>query len=173
MAESETRVRQAIDELDYPFEQFTIPHFFRHLEQLRQREIILNGAPFSGGLHGFWVRAETADYIFFDLRAHPIHQVHHLLHEAGHILLGHHPHNLALVLPPELVAKLILQLGDVPFGHWRKWELYETPDECEAEAFVRCLQHDILIAGRLAALTHPVSSIHELTRFTRGLGYSD
>jgi hypothetical protein len=49
----------------------------------------------------------------------------------------------------------------------------ETLEDREAECFVQQLQHEILIAGRLAALTHPVTSIGELAPFTRSLGYSD
>lgn len=173
MTDLEARVRQAIEGLHYPFSQFTVPHFIAYLETLRQREIILNGAAFDGRLHGFWVRAETADYVFFERQTHPIHQVHHILHELGHLVLGHRPRDLATVLPPALLAELMAQIGAAPCGHCRMWEPVETLEEREAECFVRQFQHKILIAGRLAALTHPVTSLGELTPFTRSLGYSD
>ncbi len=106
MTDGEARVRRVIAGLHYDFSRFTIPHFIAHLEALRQREIILNGVAFDGRLHGLWVRAETADYVFFDSRTHPVHRVHHILHEVGHMVLGHRLHDLAAFLSPELVAQL-------------------------------------------------------------------
>ncbi len=173
MTHGEARVRQVIDGLHYPFRQFTVSHFIAHLETLRQRAIILNGASFDAGLHGFWVRADTADYVFFDQHTHPIHQVHHILHEAGHLVLEHRPRDLASVLPPALLAELTARIARAPYGHCRMWEPHETLEEREAEYFVQQLQHKILIAGCLIALTHPVTSIGELTPFTRSLGYGD
>lgn len=171
MTEGEARVRAAVAELDYDFKQFTIPHFIAHLQALRQRDIILNGVPFDRGLHGFWVRADTADYVFFNHHTHEVHRVHHVLHEVGHIVLGHQLRDLAAFLPPELVAQLRAAISPDLYGHCRQWDPYDTPEEREAECFVRCLQREILLAGRLSALTHPDTSIRELGRFTRGLGY--
>ncbi len=171
MTDGEARVRRAIAGLHYDFSRFTIPHFIAHLESLRQREIILNGVAFEGRLHGLWVRAETADYVFFDSRTHPVHRVHHILHEVGHMVLGHRLHDLAAFLPPELVAQLRAVISPELHGHCRRWDLHDTPDEREAELFVRLLQREILLAGRLTALTHPDTSIGALGRFTRSLGY--
>jgi len=171
MTDGEARVRRVIAGLHYDFSRFTIPHFIAHLETLRQREIILNGVAFDGRLHGLWVGAETADYVFFDSRTHPVHRVHHILHEVGHMVLGHRLHDLAAFLSPELVAQLRAALSPALHGHCRRWDPHDTPDEREAELFVRLLQQKILLAGRLTALTHPDTSIDALSRFTRGLGY--
>ncbi len=173
MTDMEARVRHTIRELRYDFRHFTVPDFIAYLKTTRQRDIILNAVPLDGGLHGLWVRAETADYVFFDRRTHPIHQVHHILHEVGHMVLGHRPRDLALVLPPALLAELTARIARAPHGHCRMWEPHETLEEREAEYFVQQLQHKILIAGCLIALTHPVTSIGELTPFTRSLGYGD
>jgi hypothetical protein len=151
MTDGEARVRRAIAGLHYDFSRFTVPHFIAHLECLRQREIILNGVAFEGRLHGLWV--------------------HHILHEVGHMVLGHRLHDLAAFLPPELVAQLRAALCPELHGHCRRWDLHDTPDEREAELFVRLLQQKILLAGRLTALTHPDTSIDALSRFTRSLGY--
>ena len=173
MTDAEARVRQVVDGLKYDFSEFTVSHFLAHLETIRQREIILNSAPFSQGLHAFWLRADTADYVFFDQHTHEIHQVHHILHEIGHIILGHQPRDLASVLPPVIVEQLRSATSVSLHGHCRMWNLDKHPEELQAELFVRHLQQRILIAGRLRALTHPTSSIDALTRFTRSLGYSD
>jgi hypothetical protein len=173
MAEGEARVQAAVDGLDYDFRQFTIPHFIAHIQTLRQRDIILTGVSFDRGLHGFWVQADTADYVFFNRRTHEIHQVHHILHELGHIVLEHRLRDLAAFLPPELVTQLRVVIAHDLQGHCRQWDPHDTLEEREAEWFVRCLQREILLTGRLSALTHPDTSIRGLGRFTRSLGYDD
>lgn len=167
------RIRRTIRELRYDFHQFSVSDFVTYLETTRKRDIIVNGWPFQAGLHGFWLRAETADYVFFDRETYAMHQVHHILHELGHIILGHQPRDLAAVLPPDLLVALSHLQITSPRGHSRMWEIHETPEDREAEWFVRRLQHEILIAGRLASLTHPVTSIGEMTHLTRSLGYAD
>lgn len=169
----ELRVHTAIAGLGYDFSRFTVSHFIDHLQILRERDIILNGLPFEPGLHGFWVRAETADYVFYNRNTHRVHHVHHILHELGHLVLDHQPHDLALFLSPTLVAQLRISTTAAPHGHCRMWTPDDSLDEHEAELFVRCLQREIIFAGRLAALTHPASSIEALTRFTRNLGDGD
>jgi hypothetical protein len=167
------RIRRVIRELHYDFHEFSVSDFVAYLETTRQRDIIVHGWPFQAGLHGFWLRAETADYVFFDRETYAMHQVHHILHELGHIILEHQPRDLSEALPPELLNALS-QLGMMaPRGHSRMWEIHETLEDREAEWFVRQLQHEILIAGRLVSLTHPVTSIGEMTRLTRSLGYAD
>ncbi len=152
MTDAEARVRQAVRELRYDFRRFTMPGFMTYLAQVRQRDIILRGVPFEGRLHGLWVRADTADYLFYDRRTHPVHQVHHILHEVGHLVLAHPPHDLAAALLPVGEDHLSSPLG----SHCRGRDLHESPTEREAEWFARYLQRDILLAGRLAALARPV-----------------
>jgi len=171
MTDGEARVQAAVNGLGYDFRQFTVPHFIDHIQGLRKRDIILNGVPFDRGLHGFWVRGDTADYVFFNRRTHEVHQVHHILHELGHMMLRHQLHDLAAFLPPELVAQLRAAISPELQGHCRRWDPHDIPEEREAEWFVRRLQREILLAGRLTALTHPDTSISALGRFTRSLGY--
>jgi hypothetical protein len=172
MTDDETRVQAVVDGLGYDFRQFTVPHFIQHLEAFRARDIILHGVPFDQGLHGFWVRADTADYVFFNRRTHQVHQVHHILHEVGHIVLGHPLQDVADFLSPALAAQLRATLSVPLCGHCRRWEPCNTPEEREAEWFVRHLQRKIMFAGRLDALTHPDTSIGALSHFTRSLGLS-
>jgi hypothetical protein len=165
--------RKVIRQLQYDFRQFTVPDFVAYLIQTRQRDLILTPTQFKPGLHGIWIRAETADYVFYDGATHPIHQVHHILHELGHIILKHEPHSLKDVLPEDLLAGMREQGDANPVGHCRQWEPDASWQEREAEAFVYWLQREILVAGRLVALTHPETSIDELKRFTWSLAYND
>ena len=171
MIDCEGRVRAAVDGLNYDFGQFTISHFTTHVQAQRQREIILRDMSFDRGLHGFWIRAETADYVFSNNDTHRTHQVHHILHELGHIILAHQPCDLSEYLSSELIAQLQTSFASNPHGHCRLWITHDTLEEREAECFVRRLRREIQRAGRLSALTHPDTSIQELGRFTRGLGY--
>lgn len=171
MTDAEVRVQAAVDGLSYDFKQFTVPHFITHLQMMRRRDIILNGVLFDQGLHGIWVRADTADYVFFNRRAHKIHQIHNILHELGHMVLGHPLHDLANILPPEITTRLRASISPELHGHYRRWNPLDLPEEHEAELFVRSLQSEILLAERLAALTHPDTSIDALSHFTRSLGY--
>jgi Zn-dependent peptidase ImmA (M78 family) len=120
MTDGEARVQAVIDGLDYDFKQFSVSHFIQHLEALRARDIILRSVPFDQGLHGFWVRAETADYVFFNRRTHDVHQVHHILHELGHMVLGHRLRDLSSFLPPVLVVQLRASISAALQGHYRR-----------------------------------------------------
>jgi hypothetical protein len=167
------RILQMIQYLEYDFRQFTLPHFVTHLSRRRRRDILVNSYPFEPELHGLWVRAETADYVITNSLAHPIHQVHNVLHELGHILLQHPCQDLSAVLPPPILA-LVNGGGAQPaYGLLRKIELDYTPQEVEAEVLVRQLQRRIIFADRLEQLTGQSSSLEPLTPFTRSLGYHD
>ncbi|MCD4684497.1 MAG: hypothetical protein K8S97_00985, partial [Anaerolineae bacterium] len=135
--------------------------------------IILHHYAFSPGLHAMLVRHPIANHIFYHQRTHAIHQVHSILHELGHIVLGHVGMRLEEVLEPEFRAELV-RLGLYPAqGLCRMVEPTHSREEQEAETFVRCLQQRLVAARRVAQLTHRSSSIAELTRYTRGLGYHD
>jgi hypothetical protein len=169
--EADTRIQAAMRQLDYDFRQFTLEHFLAHLIQRRQRDIIVTGVPSEHRFHGAWIKADTADYVFFSGSTHPVHQVHTILHELGHIILGHQGDLLENVLPPALLAALNQQRA---VGRMRQvGSLDKSPEDREAEAFVRLLQRQIMFANRLEQLTARTTSIEALEPFTRSLGYHD
>lgn len=165
------RVLEVIQSLDYDFSQFTFQHFIAYLIKLRDRPIILRAIPLQEEMHGVWMQVPYADYIFYNANDHPLHQVHNVLHEIGHILLDHTCYPVDEILPPELLARMngfsIVQMR----GQFRLVEPSRPEDEREAEAFVRELQRKIMFADRLDELTRPTSSISEIDRYTRNLGY--
>jgi hypothetical protein len=108
--------------------------------------------------------------VFYNQFSHPIHQVHNILHELGHILLNHHCRRLADYLPPEVLAQLNLIVTGL-HGQFRMVRLLHQPDELEAERFVQSLRRQIVAAQRLDQLTHHASSIEGLDRFARHLGF--
>jgi hypothetical protein len=169
----EAHVVRAIQSLNYDFTQFTLLGFIDHLIHVRARDIILRPYPFDRGLHGLWIPALTADYVFYNQTSHEVHKVHNILHEIGHIILDHKCYDLARVLPPDLVARLGLGMSTHIHGQFRLVEPTYSGDELEAEVFVRQLQTKIIFANRTEQLVRRTSSIEELDRFARNLGYYD
>jgi len=169
----EIHVSETIARLNYDFRQFSLEHFLGHLLAVRQRDIILKSYPFELSLGGVWVRAETADYVFFNGDTPQFHQVHHVLHELGHIVLEH----VGQKLTPEALKQLGLSL-DASRGK-PLYALYRTTGpgrnllESEAETFVRLMQWEILQADRMVQLTGPSSSLETVSLFTRSLGYNE
>jgi hypothetical protein len=165
------RVVEVIQGLNYEFSEFTLPHFIAYLVKLRQRPIILQAIPLEEEIHGIWLQVPHADYVLYNWNDHPLHQVHNVLHEIGHILLDHRCYPIPEILPPELLAKLngisIVQMR----GQFRLVEQVRPDDEREAEMFVRELQRKIMFADRLDELARPTSSISAIERYTRNLGY--
>jgi hypothetical protein len=170
LTEVDTHIRAAIRQLDYDFRHFTLDHFIAHLIQYRQRDIILTAFPFGQGFYGAWLKQETADYVFYNAAAHPVHQVHSILHELGHIVLGHQGVSLEHALPPALLAALNQRRV---VGRLRQVGIQHSPEDHEAEVFVRLAQQEIMFANRLEQLTARTSSIDALEQFTRSLGYHD
>lgn len=173
MNKLDQRALDAIRALNYDFQHFTLEDFTRHVEHIKERTIIIRPFAFRGGLHGLWARLETADYIFYDCTTHPVHQTHHILHELGHIILDHHPKPLVEALPPAVLACMRLGDEDQVQGLCRPWDPGDTPEEREVEVLVRHMQREIMFAGRLGMLTQCTSSIPELERFAKNLGYHD
>lgn len=169
----EIRVSEAIADLHYDFRQFTLDHFLAHLISTRKRDIILKPCAFDLTTGGAWVRADTADYIFYIAGTPRFYQVHQALHESGHIVLGHTGEEIT----PEALERLGLSLevarGRPLYGLYRITAPGRTILEREAETFVRLMHWEILRANRLAQLTGPPSSLEAVNLFTRSLGYRD
>lgn len=166
------RVRQAIENLDYNFQQFELESLVHRIEDRRQRGITRVPFPFQPGLTGLWVPATEIDYIFYASNTHVLHQNHIILHELAHIVLGHRCQSLAQILPPELLAQLS---AGVSFGRLRQVETMISDDEQEQESelFVYLIQEQVVRARRLAELTGESSSVPGFGRFTAGMGFTD
>jgi len=156
-------IQTVVEALDYDFDRFELNHFLRHIESLRRRQLIVQPFPFTApSLYGMWVRAASADYIFYSRDCHPIHQIHTVLHEVGHMLLGHPCRLLDQELPSGLLASLALPH---PAGHLRaapSLSLRDTPEEQECELFAGVIQRKVFEKKRLHLLTGQNSSIGAL-----------
>lgn len=166
------RLKELIDRLAYDFNQFELAHFIRHIERLQRREILVIPLPFEPGLSAVWIRAETADYIFYNVRTHPIHQSHNILHELAHILLDHTRWPIDQALPPELLALVGTSQLE---GRLRKADPYLRADqeEQEAEAFVFLIQKRLVTANRMTQLMGQSSSIDALRRWVDSMAFDE
>lgn len=166
------RLKKVVDRLGYDFNQFELAHFIRHTERLQRREILVIPLPFEPGLSAVWIRAETADYIFYNERTHPIHQTHNILHELAHILLDHTCWPIDQALPPELLA--LVRTSQMQ-GRLRKADphLRADQEEQEAEAFVFLIQKCLVTANRMTQLMGQSSSIDALRQWVDSMAFDE
>jgi hypothetical protein len=151
----ERRCRKLVDGLELP-RPFDAAAFLRGLGRVRGRPIELIPVPARPDAPcGLLVTTERADYVMYTADTSPLHQQHILLHEAAHIVCGHHDGASvgpgAAALLPNLPASLIRSvLGRT---------VYTEPQEQEAELVasllrLRAERHDAAPRGgtRLHAL---------------------
>lgn len=158
-------VQQVIHDLGYDFAEFDLQHFLQHLRQRRRRDILLVAFTFEPGISGAWVRAQTADYIFYPDQVPDIYRNHSILHEIGHILLQHQCRPVENFLSPQMLARL----GEKAPGRLRQ----ATPpahdaDEKAAEMFVTLVQQQIMRNQRRYELAGDSTSIQAFKPFIDG-----
>lgn len=153
------RCMAIIRSLDIP-DPWDLTEFLARLAYRRGRALLLMppivhspGAPC-----GMCVSAADADYIFVVEGTSRLHRDHIVLHETGHLLLGHQSgldaNELADLLMPDLTPALILRvIGRIA---------YDTVDEQEAEYFATALLHQA--ARRHAARTVDPDVAHVVAR---------
>ncbi len=165
----ERNLEAVIDALHYDFTAFDIQHFLTHLQQYRQRPIILGELSFDSELHGMWVPEDDVDYLFVSGKLLPFHRVHTLLHESAHMLLNHTRIDLSKVFPEALAKALDIQS---PKGHLRSGDTLDNDDDEEAERFVMLIQQRVTEANRLRELFGEPTSLSAMTRYVRPLDYN-
>ncbi len=92
---------------------FDVTTLFAEVAAMRGRPIELVALETRPGAPcGVLAATDRADYVFYTRDTSPLHQLHILLHELGHLLCGHvegevRPETLAEVLMPSLSADLV------------------------------------------------------------------
>ncbi len=82
---------KALREIKLPYP-FSVEAFCSQLGQQRNRPLHLHPMPDRSalsGVCGVWVATEGDDHIFYESRTSRVHQEHIILHEIGHVILGH------------------------------------------------------------------------------------
>lgn len=144
---------------------FSVEAFCANLAELRGRPIVL--IPWDtrqiNQPTGLWIGTAKADYIVFDALTTAIHRAHIVLHELGHLLLGHHDGNAGSV--DLLVGGIDPTTVLAAVGRTRA---YDERDECEAEQFAtyvgeRAARQRPDIVGELARVAEHALVIDRLS----------
>ena len=162
-------VERALSSIGYDFTRFEVDHFVQTVAKRRKRPIEIATRSMSWGWFGVWMQRDTADYIFVNETVHPVMHIHSLLHEIGHMVLGHHGDDLNTLLDPEMLASLGITNER---GHLRASGRPRSPEDSEAELFVFLLQRRVMQARRLSELYGEPTSIEELKPYARGMDFN-
>lgn len=147
---------------------FDVRKFTAGIEEQRGRRIVLVPTPTkSRSPCGLWLSTDGCDYIFFEAGTSPLHQMHIILHELGHMLCEHSGVNpygaefLRTALPtidPEAVRRV---LGRSAFT---------ADDEREAEVFATLVgQKGEITEVAHAVIELPPDTAQMLSRLAAGL----
>ncbi|MDX2137284.1 MAG: ImmA/IrrE family metallo-endopeptidase [Chloroflexota bacterium] len=114
-----------IDELNYDWDAFEIHDFVRAVADKVQRAICVVPTLCAVEIAAVWVRTARYDFIFVRQTASPVLQTHSILHELGHIALGHHGYTMNDAQPNAVVKAIAAS----------KSRIEDTPEEAQAERF--------------------------------------
>ncbi|MEO8391409.1 MAG: ImmA/IrrE family metallo-endopeptidase [Chloroflexota bacterium] len=161
-----------IESLGYNFASFDVTNFLSHVSSRRKRELSVHTVPLSPELFGFWYPTVDTDFIGINAKLHPAHQIHTLLHEIAHILLGHHGMDLKKLMGEELFSQLGIITNQ---GHLRSATIYDDAadiQEQEAEQFVLLIRRKLVTAHRLRELYGQPTSIEMYRERIQGLDFN-
>lgn len=165
-------VEFAIDALGYDFKAFNIDDFLHHVARQRHRPVRVHTVPLSRDLFGFWYPTQETDFIAINAHLHHVHQLHTLLHELAHMLLGHRGTDLRLLLAEDLIQQLNLVQAE---GHLRSVssiDQADNPQEREAEQFVMAIRRKLVAVRRLQELYGEPTSNAMLRPYVHGLDFN-
>jgi len=100
---------------------FDLDTFIAGIAARRVRPIARYALPLMGGLPGLWLETDTADLLYYEERTSPLHQQHIILHELGHILLGHRGAD-----PAEVGDLTLAELRVLRADHYTRDEEHEA-----------------------------------------------
>ena len=124
--ETRISVDAIVESLGYNFNSFDVTDFLHHISSRRKRELSVHTVPLSPKLFGFWYATADTDFIGINAKLHPAHQIHTLLHEVAHMLLGHRGMDLKKLLGEELFGQLSINAGE---GHLRSADVIDELDQ--------------------------------------------
>ena len=157
------RCEQLVKQLEIP-EPFNAEVFYAQIGACRGKKLcILPGTLRSGGPSGFWLGTANADYIVYEENTSPLHRMHIILHEIGHILCDHQSaHTTKLAdfashLDGALVERLL------------KREHGDSREEQEAELIAYLIHSKIDSVGRSRRPTGTENLMSSIERITETL----
>jgi hypothetical protein len=123
---------------------FDVQIFCDRIAAQRRRALHLHSVPGISGTDapcGVWIATEKADHIFHEAATSPLHQDHIILHEIGHMLLGHR----SIIDGVQSAGGLFADIDPATVVSLLTRASYGTEDERDAERLAG------LIANRAAA----------------------
>ena len=171
MTKSFEEIQQIVDGLGYDFNHFHLGPFIKLISQHTGRKILVKDWKFSDReLHAMAYRGHGMDFIFYNTLLYPIHQMHAILHELGHLLLKHKFFDIS-VLEQLKSSELPIQ-ADMPLTLRARW--FQSPypkQEEEAENFAYAVQKRVRHLARENKLYRSVSTIPTFKPYSDGMGF--
>lgn len=159
------RCRETVAALDLP-RPFDVRTLCARVGQRRGRPIALLGMALPpDGPAGLWISTDRGDYIVFENTTSPLHQEHIILHELGHLLLGHAG---AAGLSDAQVRRMFPELNADVVRRVLGRGGYSTEEEQEAEMLASMIVRLADRHRRAPRVTDPVSA-GRLWRLEAGL----
>jgi len=135
-AQARQQCEELIAALEMP-EPFDLQSLCERIGQASGRAIVLMPTPMIfGNLCGLWLATAQANYVFYEQRTTPLHQLHIVFHELGHILRGH-PASRTLGAYIIRALTAAIELGQVQRALGR--DTYNDEAEYEAELIATLL----------------------------------
>jgi len=128
-----------VDQLEFNWFDFDVESFARFIAHRQQRSIHVVPYAFDASITAVCVRGQESDYIFFRQSAYPLLQVHGILHELGHLLLGHQGVVIDEMQIPDVLQRLAAE----------KVTVTHSQDEYDAESFAQLITLRIRQAKRI------------------------
>ena len=123
------------------FDDYSIELLVARAAKYRNLSIVLVPQPMHGLTeYGYWLRGQVHDYIFFDCTTAKMHQDHIIMHELGHILLGHETYR---VTADSTAQDALCLMRSIDRG---------CQEEQDAESLATALQQEIVRRISLRAL---------------------
>ncbi|MGY5033089.1 hypothetical protein ACWC9U_19775 [Streptomyces sp. 900116325] len=128
---------------------FDIEALCASISEQRGRPLYLHSTPGvtgSGIPCGAWIATEKADHIFHEQSTSPLHRTHIILHELGHMLLGHRSALDGAALG--ISATLFPSLSPAVVTNLMKRASYDTAAERSAEYFAGLIASTVDLATK-------------------------
>ena len=161
-------IQRIVDGLGYDFKHYEIEDFVRYIERLRKRRIMVRRWELQRDVSGMWLPIMNFEIVAYNTLHHPILQIHGILHEIGHMVLGHKTIPLSDVISPEILAEFDI---DIPINGQARLSRKEhsfSAEDIEAERFAFAIQKRVLHHNRVTKLYRSGSTVPEFKPYADG-----
>lgn len=152
------RVQRLVDDL--PMHQSDdLETLFSQVAERRGRSVTLVETSMPPGMSGAWIATTERDIVVCERDTTQLHREHILLHELGHMLCGHRPHEVGGAQLLTLLSGGMPLLGADTVAHMLARSRPDSPAEAEAESFAWHAQRAIAAAREHVSARQPVDRL--------------